>query len=85
MNIKKFGLEVVEREKNQCSTSSRLPLPEELPSIHNIMKSLGALWEVARVPSSTLKQEQDRNLTLMRIDSKMIGGDSVFISSMNCF
>ena len=36
MKIKRLGLEVVEREKNQCSTSSSLSLPQELPSIENI-------------------------------------------------
>jgi len=41
MKIRRLGLEEVDQEKNQ-SSSSRLPLPQEVPTIENIMKRLSA-------------------------------------------
>jgi len=56
MKIRRLGLEVVEREKNQCSTSSRLSLPQELPSIENIMKRLSAALSGLEIPGIDKKE-----------------------------
>ena len=40
--IRRLGLEVVEHKKIICSTSSKLALPKELPSIEETLKTLSA-------------------------------------------
>jgi len=56
MKIRRLGLEVVDREKNQWSTTSSLPLPQELPSIENIMKRLSAALSGLEIPGIDKKE-----------------------------
>ncbi len=49
IKMKRLGLVVVVREKNQPTTTS-LSLPQELPSIGNIMKRLSAALSGLEIP-----------------------------------
>jgi hypothetical protein len=45
--IRRLGLEVVEQQRSVCSTTSRLVLPEELPSVEEALKMLAAALKAA--------------------------------------
>jgi hypothetical protein len=47
---KQLKLEVVEQRKNVCSTSSKLDLPEKLPSIEEELKVLAASESSRSIP-----------------------------------
>ncbi len=55
MKIRRLGLEEVDQEKNQ-SSSSRLPLPQELPTIQNIMIRLSVALAALEVPGIDKKE-----------------------------
>ena len=45
--IRRLGLDVVEQQRSVCSTTSRLVLPEELPSVEEALKMLAAALKAA--------------------------------------
>ena len=66
--IRRLGLEVVEQSKIVCSTTSRLVLPKELPSVEESLKILVAVMEELKTPGLS-KTEIMRLRTLVQTSS----------------